>query len=393
MRKHLVTGIDIGSSLIRVVVVAHSNTGAPQIVATASRESRGLRHGYIVNFDEAIAAIRATVKEAERKAEASISRAFLAVGGISLSAVTNEASIAISKADGEVTELDLERVLALSESNLRHNPNNRIIHTIPLLYKVDGKKVLGKPKGMKGSILEIKTLFVTALDQHLETLVRAVEAAGVQVEDVAAAPIAASLVTLTKHQRTVGCILANIGAETVSIAVFEENLPISLQVFPFGSSDITNDIALGLKLPLEDAEEMKVHRERTLSSRKKLDEIIMARLSDIFELIEAHLKKVGRNGLLPAGIILTGGGAGIEMVEQLAKNSLRIPAKTGSVVHPKASGEETDKKAATIKDASWAVAYGLCILGLTTEADDAMHVRLIQQTKSNFIGWIKQFLP
>ncbi len=391
MRRHIVTGIDIGSSLIRVVVVAYSKHDAPQVLATASAESRGLRHGYIVNFDEAVESIRTVLAEAEKKIDTRITRAFLAIGGVSLVASPNEASIAVSKADGEVTALDVERVLALCENNLRTSANNRVIHTIPLMYKVDGKKVLGKPLGMKGSILDVRALFITCLDQHLETLVRAVETAGVRVEDVAAAPIAASLVTLTKHQRTVGCLLANIGAETVSIAVFEENQPVSLQVFPLGSTDITSDIALGLKIPLEEAEDMKLHRERTISSRKKLDEIIVARLSDMFELIEAHLKKIGRNGLLPAGIVITGGGAGLEMIEQLAKSSLRLPARIASLVHPKSLTHGAN--GISIKDASWAVAYGLCILGLTAEEDDAMHVKFLQQTKSGFLSWIKQFLP
>ena len=254
-----------------------------------------------------------------------------------------------------------------------------ILHTIPLGYKIDGKKVLVRPHGMKGGILEVRTLFVTCLEQHLEDLVSAVEAAGVRVDDVIAAPIAESSVALSKLQKKAGCVLANIGAETVSISVFEEGIPVSLQVFPIGSTDITNDIALGLKVPLEEAERIKKFRDEG-NLKRKVDEIIEARLSDIFELIEAHLRKIGKNGLLPAGIILTGGGAIIGAIEDLAKSSLRLPAK---VATPR-----------DIRDLSWSIAYGLCLLGLNPNAaDESLGVKIAKQSGSNVIGWLKQFLP
>ena len=166
-----------------------------------------------------------------------------------------------------------------------------------------------------------RTLLVTSLEQHLNDLVSAIENTGILVDDVMASPLAASLVMLSKTQKRAGCVLANIGAETVSIAVFENSIPISLKVFPLGSGDITNDIAIGLKIPLEEAERVKRgFTSNTNISKRKLDEIISARLSDMFGLIEAHLKSIKRNGLLPAGIIITGGGSGIADIEDLAKS-------------------------------------------------------------------------
>ena len=141
-----------------------------------------------------------------------------------------------------------------------------------------------------------------------------------------ASPLAGSLVMLSKAQKRAGCVLANIGAETVSIVVFENNTPVSLKVFPIGSSDITNDIALGLKIPLEEAEKIKRGGMSDAAySKRKLDEIISSRLTDIFELIDAHLKKHNRDGLLPAGIIITGGGSSITSVQDLARAALRLP--------------------------------------------------------------------
>jgi len=181
-------------------------------------------------------------------------------------------------------------------------------------------------------------------------------------------------------------VLANIGSETVSIVVFEDNVPISLKVFPIGSSDNTNDIALGLKVSLDEAEQIKKGAiTRTEYPKKKLDEIVVARLSDIFELIENHLKKLGKNGLLPAGIIMTGGGSNIINIEDFARVALKLPSK---IATPR-FGENTK-----VKEASWSVAYGLCIWGLTADEDESpVGIQLAQKTGGNLLHWIKQFLP
>ncbi len=318
-----------------------------------------------------------------------IKKAFISIGGVGLLGVVGSGTIIISRADYEITELDTEKAIGVSLSEIPKNVsmNRRILNTVPILFKVDGKTVYGKPIGMKGTKLEVKTMFITCLENHVNDLVETVGDAGVEVEDVVAAPIAASLVTLTKTQKIAGCVLANIGSETVSIAVFENNMPISLEVFPFGGNDITNDIALGMKIPLEEAEDLK--RGAIVGAtypQKKLNEIIGARLSDIFELIEAHLKKIGRNGLLPAGIVMTGGGSAIEMINDLAKSTLRLPARIATI-----NFGEGNK--AQIKDASWSVVLGLCILGLKGEDQGLSGIKIAKKARNDLLGWLKQFLP
>jgi cell division protein FtsA len=251
---------------------------------------------------------------------------------------------------------------------------------------VDGKVVLGRVLGLKGLKLEAKVLFITCLEPHISDLIDAIEEAGIDVIDVVASPIAASFVTLSKPQKMAGCVLANIGAETLSIVVFENNIPISLEVFPIGGRDITNDIALGLKVALEEAESIKLGGITQLSyPRKKLEEIISARLSDMFELIETHLKKIDRSGLLPAGIIITGGGSYISSIEDTARSILRLPSRIASL-------KIGDGKI-QIKDSSWSVAYGLCIMGTIPEED-----RLgLRKNSGAFLlkifDTLKQFLP
>ena len=239
--------------------------------------------------------------------------------------------------------------------------------------------------------LEVKALFITSLENHLKDLVDAVEEAGIEVIDVVASPIAASFVTLTKAQKIAGCVLANIGSETISIVVFENNIPISLEVFPLGSNDITNDIALGLRIPLEEAETLK-HGGITHSSypKKRLDEIIGARLSDMFELIDAHLKKIGRNGLLPAGIIITGGGSSIGTIEDFAKASLKLPSRVAHLNFP-------EKEKGKVKDALFAVALGLCILGLQEEDSGGTILKnplnIIRAISNKLKNSLRPFLP
>jgi len=393
MARNITVGIDIGTYQVKVVVaelVKENDKPITRIIGTGITESKGLRHGYIINGGDITSSIESAVRLADKSSGIKIRKAFIAVGGIGLSGITSSANIVIGRADLQITELDIEKLSQICEEALPTSliQNRKILHSIPLSYKIDGKIILVKtPLGMKGTKLEVKMLFITCLEPHLNDLLEAVDDAGIEVLDCLASPIAASYVTLTKSQKMAGCILANIGSETVSIVVFENNLPISLEVFPIGSTDITNDIALGLKIPLEEAENLKIGGLGSASfPKKKLDEIISARLSDMFELIENHLKKIGRNGLLPAGIFITGGGGGIGTIEDFAKVTLKLPSRIASLT---GSGEKS-----TIKDSTWAVAYGLCMLGFSKEEKTNLGLKdSVNRSSEKIFDWIKQFLP
>lgn len=391
--KNIAVGIDIGTYQVKVVAAENTLEGErtiPKVVGVGFAESRGLRHGYILNQTDAVRSVRQALAQASKAAGFPITRAIASIGGIGLGTVTSSGTAVISRADSEVTELDVKKTIETSREEIPESlsANRRILHTIPLSFRVDGKTVWGKPEGLKGSKLEVKTLFITCFEHHVNDLLETLAEAGVEVEDLVAAPVAASLVTLTKQQKMAGVVLANIGSETVSVIVFENNLPISLEIFPRGSNDITNDIALGLRVPLEEAEEIKRGSIVGVSfSRKRLEEIIGARLSDIFELIEAHLRKLGRSGLLPAGIVLTGGGSAIETVDDLAKAALRLPSRIASISFG-------DNIRGQIRDASWSVAYGLCILGLQNSEEEAISgLKLVKKTKNNLVNLLRQFLP
>ena len=390
MAKKISVGIDIGTYQIKVMIAEYSNSKNTllNILGTGSSESRGLRYGYIVNKGDIVRGIKKAANQAEKAANIKIKKALLGVGGITLESAISSGASVITRADTEITNLDIERVIGDSEEALvkKMSPNRKILHTIPIEYKIDKKLLHGRPLGMKGERLEVKTLSITYMDQHLNDLIQAVEEAGIEVEDVIASPIAASLVALNRTQKIAGSVLVNIGAETVSLVVFENNLPISLKVFPIGGSDITNDIALRLKIPIEEAEQIKMGQlTGTPYSQKELEETVMARLLDIFELVEDHLKKIGKSGLLPAGIILTGGSSGIKTIEEFAKKSLKLPSKIAEINFSNGVNN-------SIRDSSWAVAYGLCVLG-NSEDNQSFGIKIAQETGGSILNWIRQFLP
>ncbi|MEN9649650.1 MAG: hypothetical protein RL094_617 [Candidatus Parcubacteria bacterium] len=392
--RSVAVGIDIGTSGVKVIVSEgdpRNERAFPRVLGTGYSESKGLRHGYITNLEETVKSIRAAVSQAEKSSGVPIRKAYVAIGGVGVSAIVSNGAISTTKADSEITELDIKRAWDESEKELPQAfiLNRKIIHTVPLEYRIDGKKVLGRPQGMKGVRLEAKVLYITCLGHHLNDILLAFEEADIEVEDVVASPMAASLVTLNKTQKIAGCILANIGSETTSIIVYENNIPVSMEIFPFGSNDVTNDIALGLKIPIDEAEQVKVGTGKMEGlSKRKLEEIIIARLSDIFDLIEDHLRRIDRSGLLPAGIILTGGGSGLSVVEELAKLTLKLPAKRHVIKF------EGNTKSIT-RDYEWAVAYGLTMLGLSTEQDSGgkLGFKFAKKAKNSIWGWIKQFLP
>ncbi|MDR3571578.1 MAG: cell division protein FtsA [Candidatus Pacebacteria bacterium] len=355
MARTVYCGIDIGTYHVKVVIAAPAeNPDMPmQILGTGTASSRGMRHGYIIDRNEATKSVKEALARASSSARVQIRSARVGLGGVGIDEIHSTGDVTLTPSGGIVTQQQIDR--AMRESEKRASPklsNRTVIHTIPLEYRVDGQKVYGKPEGMQGTKLAIDTLLITMLTQHHDDLVEAVESSGVEVEGVMVAPLAAALVTLTKAQKTAGVCLANIGAETLSIIVFEDDNPISIKVLPTGSADITNTIALSFQIPLPEAEQMK--RGAVTGSEipiRKMDSIVQSRLKEMFKLIAAHLKTIGRAQLLPAGIVITGGGSGMTSTQEIAKAILKLPSQVGQIGHM--------SRSATV-DATWAVAFGLC---------------------------------
>ena len=388
LKNKISVGIDIGTHTTRVVVLGYNKENKdPHIIAVGQSQTEGMRLGYITNIDRVLESLKKAIDQAENTIGFKIRSAYVSVGGISLSSAVSSGSVIISRADQEITNLDISKALADSEENL-DIINKKIIHVIPVGYKLDGKDIYGRPEGMRGIKLEVKTLFVICLKQNIEDLMTVFALAKIEVLDVIAAPIASSNVLLGTKQKAAGCALIDIGAETVSIACFENNLLISLQVFSIGSMDITKDVALGFKIALEEAESVKIGS--VLSGdypKKKVDEIIEARLSDIFELVGNHLKRLHRNELLPAGVIITGGGAHINKIEEIARTQLKLPAKVGPV-------DETIQSKYKVRDASWYTALGLALTSTNgSSISNSSMGDSLKQIRGFFKSLLSQLLP
>lgn len=388
----IVTGIDVGTYHVKVVIAESPEDPRqlPRILGTGYAESRGMRQGYIISVGEVSRSVAAAVSQASKAARVKVKKAYLGLGGAGLEEHFARGETVVERGDSEITDRDIPRAIAASEKALPPAAllNRRTMHTIPLRYFVDGTRLLGRnPVGMKGQRVAVETLFITSLERHVSDLVEAVEQAGIEVEDVVASPLAASFVALSKMQKRVGSVLCNIGSETLSMIVFEDMIPVSVKVFPVGASDITNDLALGLRIAPEEAEQLK--QGAILGApfpKKKIDDLIARRVADMFKLVEAHLKKIGKDELLPGGVILTGGGSSVQTMSDLAKAVLRLPSRI-------ASFEGSQNAKMQLKDGSWAVAYGLTIWGLQGSELEPVSDNGLGDTLKGMGRWFKKFLP
>ena len=406
MRKNIAIGIDLGTDSIKTVALESvGGESLPRILGSGAAESRGMRKGTVIDSDELAIAIREAKEALEKSIGIKSGRAYVAVGGVGLGFQKARGLVAISRADGEITKEDIRRSWQASETSLSRLQNKEILHRMPLFYKIDSEAATNDPSGLIGAKLEVETFFVTALTQNIKNIIKSLEEADIEVEELTASSLAASRVALGKREKEIGGMALDLGASTTTIILFEEGLPYSLEVLPYGSQHITEDIAVGFKVNLDEAEKLKINYGAVGSevqnfskkparsagvedfiygnySRKKLSEIIEARLSDIFELIEKHLKKVERTGLLPAGIFIVGGGANLSGIESYTKECLRLPAR---VAEPENLGGFKDK----IKNPAWSVAVGVALMALEKRNSSP----LFSSSSGPLFRWLRAFLP
>jgi len=390
MNRNISVGLDIGTYSINTAVLEFlKKENTPKILALNSIPSSGLRKGRIADVKSAAKAIQASVKGAEKTAGLSLESAFVSIGGVNLYSCLSKGMVAISRPDGEITESDVKRVIAASETNLLKMANRRVIDTAPVVYKVDNEIIGRNPLGMKGSRLEVETLFVITAAQDLNNLIKSVELAGLKIDDVIPAPVAAAKVLLDRRQKEVGVLLFDVGAGTTGTAIFEEGMPVAVNMLPFGSESITNDIALILQISLDEAERLKHlfgtgEQELDRQTTKKLSDVIEARLNDVFELVGVSLRKINREKLLPGGVVLTGGGSNLANIVEFTKSNLKMPAEIGICL-----GLETKEK--RFFDCKWSTALGLAMLGLDETPD--LEFNLAKKAKNFLARWFNTFVP
>jgi len=350
----IVTGLDIGTDSIKILVAKKDSKDNIEILASLKTPSSGIRKGVVSNTDQAIESIESCLRETAQVCDRKIKSAIVNIAGSHLYVAPSHGLISVSRADQKISEEDVNRVLKEARAVSLHSKNDEVLETFPLEFIVDGKKEVREPTGLTGVRLEAKVLLLCAFTPYVQKLADAVLESGLQVDDIIASSLAASRAVLTEQQKELGVALVDIGHSTTSLAVFEEGNLIHFAVFGMGSSNITNDLAIGLRTDIDTAEKVKKEHGLCLIGKKKskkkakktiemsdksidlkfsekdLVKIINPRVSEVFELVQKELKKVSKQGLLPGGIVLTGGGVKLPKIVELAKEEFELPCRIGT---------------------------------------------------------------
>jgi cell division protein FtsA len=373
-----IVGLDIGTTKV-CVVSGHVQEGMIQVTGIGKAQNSGMRKGAVVDIEETVSAISAAVEEVERSSGQPVDSCFASISGSQVVSIDSKGIIAVSRADGEISESDVERVLEAAKS-VALPPNNEIIHIVPKMYVVDGQAGIKDPTGMSGIRLEVQAHVIGVSTPTVKNLSKAITQAGLDIDGIVYSGIAAAKGYLNKKQKEIGVVLIDIGASNTSVVVFEEGTLIHSKVIPIGANHITNDIAIGLKISLEVAEKIKLEEisavvddvkesekvdlskydknEKEKPNRRYVCEIAEARLNELFGMIKDELKIIERDEMLPAGAILVGGGAKLTGLTQYVKNTLGLPAQVGHLVF-EVSGI-VDK----LDDPEYACAVGLMLWGI-----------------------------
>ncbi|HUT96398.1 MAG TPA: cell division protein FtsA [Candidatus Paceibacterota bacterium] len=374
-KNHIIVGIDVGTSKVRTVAasVRVKEETKPKIIGIGESISFGMRKGVIVDIEEMVKSIKKSIDQAERMTGFAIEKAYIAIGGSHIKAKNSKGIAAVSRADEEVSEDDVLRAIS-NASAVSLGPNKEVLDIIAREFNLDGQDGIQDPRGMNGVRLEVDTLIIEGHAQHLKNLRKCLALNRIEIEGLVLNILAASNAVLTKKQKELGVLVLDFGAGTVGMSVYEEGKLLDVQILPIGSAHITNDIAIGLQTSVDVAEKVKLtygsclpeeiskkdvidlskidNKEEGVANRKDVAKIIEARIDEIFILVNRELKRIGKERMLPSGVVLVGGGSKIPGIIDLAKNRLKLNVQIG---YPQDIDGLVDK----VDDPSFATAIGL----------------------------------
>ncbi len=372
-------GIDIGTTNVRAVIgIVGEDDLTPTIVGAGSAQNRGMRKGVINNVEQVAGAISVAVEEAERISGQNIAGATVSVNGAHIMGLNSKGVIAISGQSHEITYDDLQRVEEAA-SVVQLPANREILQVFAKRYALDGQENIKEPYGMSGVRLEVDAHIITAASPALKNIDKTMEVAGIHINRPILVGLASAESVLEPRQRESGVAVIDIGSSTTNILVIEEDDVQHTAVLPVGSNNLTNDLAIGLKTDLDVAEEVKLKhssavgtvrktrkhvdieqegRDKLIFERRLIDDIVVSRLDELFELVNRELKKINREGKLPGGLVLVGGGSLLPGIEEFVKQKMSLPAKIGK---PKNYSGIID----TTNTPEYAAAVGLMMLDMT----------------------------
>ncbi|MBR3236438.1 cell division protein FtsA [Candidatus Saccharibacteria bacterium] len=370
--NRFVTGLDVGTENVRAVIASIDKDGKVAIVGFNEGKSVGMRKGIPANLVGPAEAIDRMLGDAERMGGYDVRSAYVSINGSTVISTQTEGMIAVGAVEHEIDENDLNRVEDVAVSG-RIPANRDVLDVVPLEYALDGQGGIKDPLGMAGARLEMRANVISALTPNCENLKKATQTADVQALRLVPTAVAAAKAVLDERQKENGVAVVDLGAATTSIAIYEEGDLQYVGVVPVGSNNITNDLAIVLAIEPELAEEIKTrfvtgdfgsnksiaikvgkHGERTFE-RKEVEDVVKARLEEIFGEVRKKLKSAKYDQRLPEGIILTGGGANMRDIELFAKLCLEASVKIGIP-------EKLDGVANAVAKPEFAVSVGLAIL-------------------------------
>ncbi|MAG44843.1 cell division protein FtsA [bacterium] len=408
-KTKIISSLDIGTSSVKALIAQkHFDSEQIKILGFAKIPCHGLRRGVVIDIEETIKAIELAKQKAEQSAGLPLEHAFVSLEGSHICSQSVHGTVAVSRADGEVSQDDVSRVVEAAQA-VSLPGNCQVLEIIPREFTIDSQKIKN-PIGMNGVRLEVDALLIQGLDPFIKNLEKCINQAGVDINAMVVAPLADELAVLSKRQKELGVAVINLGAGTTDLLVYEEASILTVNVLPLGAGHITSDIAIGLKTSIETAEAIKIKYGSALkdkiSQNKKIDlskidsleqgfvfqeeivEIVEARLQEVFSLINLELKKIHREALLPGGVVLVGGGSKIPFITDLAKKVLSLPVQIGI---PQGLTGVVE----SIMDPEYVTAAGLILYGAKEQeqiyskigfSKDLSALRKIKQ-------WLRAFLP
>jgi len=410
-KARVIASLDIGSSKIRTVVgTLQEKSQVPNIIGVGIAPSTGLRKGAVIDVEETISSVSSSLEDAERMAGEPINHIFLGIGGNHIESINSKGVIAVSHAGNEITEDDVDRVLEAAQA-VNIPSNRRILRIIPKAFTVDEQKGVKYPVGMTGIRLEVDAHIITGLIPSVKNIEKCVLQAGVDIDDIIPSCLASAEAVLSKRQKELGVVVVDIGCGGTSVSVFEEGTTLHTAMIPVGGENVTNDIAIGLRTSVDTAEKIKIEygtcnpsdvNDREIIdlslvskidtqkvSKKLMAEIIQARYHEIFILVKDELAKIHRDGMLPAGVVLTGAGVKMPGTIDLARETLNLPVQIG---FPQNFDGVVDK----IDDPAYATAIGLILWGARLENRTygfSLKGLNLRKSLGGMRDWVKNLFP
>ncbi|MFH1286947.1 MAG: cell division protein FtsA [Candidatus Magasanikbacteria bacterium] len=380
-QAEIITGLDIGSTSIRVAAGQYhgdmDGNGELQIIGATEVPSEGIHKGVISSIDETVSSLTHALEQLERLIGVPVDHTWVGISGTHILSQGSRGVVAAAKPDGEITPEDVER--AIDAARMVAPPlNHEVLHVLPKSFIVDGQDGIKNPVGMTGIRVEVDTQIIYGVSAHIKNITKAVYRTGIDIDDLVLSILAAGDVVTTPKQKELGCVVIDIGGSITSMVVYEGGDIIHTATFPIGSEHITNDLAIGLRTSVDVAGQVKLDfidlGKRTFTKKDMLNlqdvggeeseevslsyisEIADARVTEILEKVDSHLQTVGCSQLLPAGAVLTGGGARIGGLVDLTKDVLGLPAAVGYPINIQSISDK-------VNDVAFTTAIGLAHWG------------------------------